>query len=220
MLNNSLETESENIAIAEPGECENWIVGNNSLPEPYYPPETPLSADPYRLFRFLTDLEDIIHDIPDDRDRLKAIAPLVRNLLTSSYWLQLEYLEPNPKVGWSVKTLYKEPDYPLTIQTVAWLPGHASKIHNHATWGLVALISGQEKNKFWQRSPSPDFPDRLELVGEQILEPGEIITFMPDAIHSVEAMGDEPTISFNLYGQTDYKQRYKFDIVNHTATNF
>lgn len=220
MLNNSMETKSENSVIAETGECENWIVGNDSHSQAYYPPEMPLSADPYRLFRFLTDLEDIINDIPDDRQRLQAIAPLVRNLLTSSYWLQLEYLEPNPKVGWSVKTLYKEPDYPLTIQTVAWLPGHTSKIHNHATWGLVALISGQEKNRFWRRVPSAEFPERLELVGEQILEPGDIITFMPDAIHSVEAMGDEPTISFNLYGKTDYKQRYQFDIVNHTATNF
>ena len=220
MLNNPITTEQQNNPIAETAECENWIVGNNSVPEAYYPPETPLSADPYRLFRFLTDLEDIVINIPDDCERLKAIAPLVRNLLTSSYWLQLEYLEPNPKVGWSVKTLYKEPDYPLTVQTVAWLPGHASKIHNHATWGVVALISGQEKNKFWRRAPSAEFPDRLELVGEQILEPGEIITFMPDAIHSVEAMGDEPTISFNLYGKTNYKQRYQFDIVNGTATNF
>ncbi|MGF1539044.1 MAG: cupin [Pleurocapsa sp.] len=206
--------------IAPPEECENWIVRDDGICEAYYPPETPLTADPYRLFRFLTDLEDLIHQNPDDLAKLKAIAPLVRNLLTSSYWLQLEYLEPNPQVGWSVKTLYKEPDYPLTVQTVAWLPGQVSKIHNHAAWGLVALISGQEKNQFWRRSPSVEFPDRLELIGEKILEPGEIITFMPDAIHSVEAMGEEPTISFNLYGRTDYPKRYQFDIVNHTATNF
>lgn len=220
MLDNSMKSDSPNEAIATSEECENWIVSDDSIIEAYYPHETPLSAGPYRLFRFLTDLEDIIQDIPDDRAKLKAIAPLVRNLLTSSYWLQLEYLEPNPQVGWSVKTLYKEPDYPLTVQTVAWLPGQVSKIHNHAAWGVVALISGREKNKFWRRSPSAEFPHRLELIGEKILEPGEIITFMPDAIHSVEAMGDEPTISFNLYGKTNYSQRYQFDIVNHTATKF
>ncbi|MEY2858704.1 MAG: hypothetical protein RLZZ74_3017, partial [Cyanobacteriota bacterium] len=53
-------------------ECENWIVLDDCTREAYYPPETELSADPYRLFRFLTDLEDVLHDIADDRDRLKA----------------------------------------------------------------------------------------------------------------------------------------------------
>lgn len=220
MSNKSVEIDSIAYQSLQHEECENWIVNNHSVAEAYYPPDTPLSADPYRLFRFLTDLEDIVNSTPEDLERLRAIAPLVRNLLTSSYWLQLEYLEPNPQVGWSVKTLYKEPDYPLTVQTVAWLPGRSSKIHNHATWGVVALISGQEKNKFWRRSPTAEFPDRLEQVGEKILEPGEIITFMPDAIHSVEAMGDEPTISFNLYGKTNYPQRYQFDLDKHSASNF
>ena len=201
-------------------DCQDWIVNQNSVSEAYYPPETELTADPYRLYRFLTDLEDILHDIPDNRDRVKAIMPLVRHLLTSSYWLQMEYLEPSPKTGWSVKMLYQEQDYPLTIQMVAWLPQHTSPIHNHATWGIVALISGQEKNQFWKRAPTEKYRDRIELVGEQILEPGDIIAFMPESIHSVEPMGDEPTITFNLYGQTNYKQRYEFDAVNHTAKNF
>jgi len=43
---------------------------------------------------------------------------------------------------------------------------------------------------------------------------------MPDAIHRVEALGDEPAISFNLYGETNYEQRFEFDPVNSTAKNF
>lgn len=222
MSSNSTQIDSQtpNIATNEIEECQNWIVNNDSSKEEYYPQEAELTADPYRLFRFLTDLEDILLQHEDNRDRLHAIAPLVRQLLTSSYWLQMEYHEPSPKTGWSVKMLYQEPDYPLTVQTVAWLPGNVSKIHNHATWGIVALVSGQERNKLWRRSPTAEFPDRLELIGEQILEPGDIIGFMPDAIHSVEPIGDEPTISFNLYGKTNYQQRYQFDRVKHTAKNF
>jgi predicted metal-dependent enzyme (double-stranded beta helix superfamily) len=203
-------------------ECENWIVLDDCTREAYYPPETELSVDPYRLFRFLTDLEDVLldPDLADDRDRLKAVMPLVRNLLTSSYWLQMEYEQPSPKTGWSVKTLYREPEYPLTVQMVAWKPGSISTIHNHATWGVVALVDGKEKNRFWKRSPTAEFPDQLELVGEQILQPGEILGLLPDAIHSIESIGDEPTISFNLYGNTDYPRRYQFDITQHTAQNF
>jgi len=210
---------SDRLIEANP-DCENWIILDDCSKEAYYPPETELPADPYRLFRFLTDLEDVLINIPDDLDRLKAIMPLVRNLLTSSYWLQMEYDRPSPKTGWSVKTLYREPEYPLTVQMVAWKPGTSSPIHNHATWGIVALIDGVEKNRFWKRSPTAEFPDRLELVGEQTLEPGEIIGFASNAIHSVESVGEEPTISFNLYGQTDYPQRFQFDIVKHSAQNF
>lgn len=201
-------------------ECENWIIHSDSTKEAYYPQETELPVDPYRLFRFLTDMEDILLKIPNDRDRLQAIMPLVRHLLTSSYWLQMEYDLPSPKTGWSVKMLYREPEYPLTVQMVAWQPGGMSPIHNHGAWGIVAIVSGTEKNRFWKRSPTPEHRDRLELIGEQILEPGEIIGFMPDAIHSVESVGDEPTISFNIYGETNYKQRYQFDTKNHTAKNF
>ncbi len=216
----NLSTSTSDRFIEVNPDCENWIVHDDSSTEAYYPQETELAVDPYRLFRFLTDLEDILLDIPGDRDRTKAIMPLVRHLLTSSYWLQMEYDRPSPTTGWSVKMLYREPEYPLTVQMVAWQPGSVSPIHNHGAWGIVALISGEEKNRFWKRSPTAEHPDRLELVGEKILQPGEIISFMPGAIHSVESIGDEPTISFNLYGETNYKQRYEFDTKNHTAKNF
>jgi len=175
----------------------------------------------YRLYRFLTDIEDIIERTQDDRERLAAIRPLVRRLLTSSDWLQGEYLEPDPQLGWSVLTLYDEIDFPLTIQTVAWSPGQVSPIHNHAAWGIVALISGKEKNILWRRSDEQKNRDRIDRVGEQILSPGDIITFTPDAIHSVEAISsEEAAISFNIYGETNYDQRFEFDPINHKAENF
>ncbi len=205
------------------GKCEGWEELADNLE---------LSTSQYRLYRFLTDLEDILHKFQSDRHRLQAICPLVRRLLTSSEWLQGEYLEPNPETGWSVLTLYDEPDFPLTVQTVAWLPGRGSPIHNHATWGVVALINGEEKNTLWRRTDNnggiekntlwrrTDNNGGIEKVSEIILTPGEIISLMPDAIHHVEALGDQPTISFNLYGETNYAQRFEFDPVTCTAKNF
>ena len=111
---------------------------------------------------------------------------------------------PDRETGWSVQMMYDEPDFALTVQTVAWSPQRVSSVHNHATWGIVALIDGEEKNTFWQRSPSAEFPDRIVKTGEHILTSGDILCLMPEAIHQVEAIGDEPTISFNIYGITDY----------------
>ncbi|MCU0541319.1 MAG: cupin [Oscillatoriaceae cyanobacterium Prado104] len=175
---------------------------------------------PYRLYRFLSDLDDVLDDISDDRARLQAICPLVRKLLDSSSWLQIPLLEADPETGWAVQMLYDEPFFPLTVQLVAWAPGAISPIHNHGTWGLVALLSGQEKNTFWQRSPAPKVSDKIETVGDILLAPGDILCLMPDAIHHVEALGDEPTISFNLYGEADYDRRFEFDPIRGTAQNF
>jgi len=177
-------------------------------------------VEPYRLYRFLTDLEDVLNQVPDDQLRLQAIVPLVRQLLNSAEWLQILPLQPDPDTGWAVTMLYDEPFFPLTVQLVAWAPGMVSPIHNHASWGLVALLSGQEKNTFWQRSPIADLPDRIESVGDRLMVPGDILCLMPNAIHQVEAIGDQPTISFNLYGETNYDRRLEFDPIQGTAKNF
>jgi predicted metal-dependent enzyme (double-stranded beta helix superfamily) len=198
-----------------------WLVTNEGSCEPVSTDTDNTSPErTYRLYRFLTDLEDILDSMQSDRDRLDAIRPLVRRLLTDSDWLQGEYLEPDPETGWSVLMLYDEPDFPITIQTVVWLPGQVSPIHNHAAWGLVAMLQGREKNRFWRRCGDSQYPNRVELAGEQTVEAGEIITFLPDAIHSIEAMGDEPTVSFNLYGVTDFENRLEFDLETGTARNF
>lgn len=204
-----------------------WFVTNDGqcLPCDVVPQTEELSR-PYRLYRFLTNLEDILDRINEDCWRLEAIRPLVRKLLTSSDWLQIPTLEPNPETGWEVLTLYDEPFFPLTVQLVAWKPGMTSPIHNHGCWGLVALLSGEEKNTFWQRSgdkgdrSAPRSPDRISPHSDRLLTPGDILCLMPDAIHHVEAMGDEPSISFNLYGETNYNQRFEFDPVKGTAKNF
>ncbi|NEP15926.1 MAG: cupin [Leptolyngbya sp. SIO4C1] len=199
---------------------QNWLVTDDGDCFSFESADLVLTEQPYRLYRFLSELEDILAAAPDDRQRILQIVPLVRQLLTSSYWLQLEFDPPSAKTGWSVRFLYREYEFPLTVQMVAWAPGQRSKIHNHAAWGIVALVGGQEKNHLWRRAPSPEQPDRLEKAGEQLLLPGDIIGFMPGAIHAVEPLGEEPTVSFNLYGETNFQQRYQFDIEQHTAERY
>lgn len=202
-------------------ENQDWLINESGEAQSYQIQEnTELIPDSYRLYRFLTDLEDILKQENSDRRRLEAIMPLVRKLLNSNAWLLTDYDLPDPDLGWSVTTLYDEPDFPLTVQTVAWSPGQISPIHNHGTWGLVALISGQEKNIFWQENHPSDSTLEIEMVGELVISPGDIISFLPNTIHQIEALGEEPTVSFNLYGETDYEMRFEFDPVHSTKTIF
>jgi predicted metal-dependent enzyme (double-stranded beta helix superfamily) len=164
--------------------------------------------------------QDVLRSTADPLLQLPQIVPLVRRLLDEASWLEVLPIVPNPETGWEVVTLYDEPMFPLTVQLVAWAPGTRSPIHNHGCWGLVALLSGEEQNTFWRREATPELPDRIIPVGEHRLQAGEMITFLPDAIHQIQALGDQPTISFNLYCETDYDQRFEFDPEQGAATLF
>ncbi|MEM1278827.1 MAG: cupin [Cyanobacteria bacterium P01_H01_bin.152] len=201
-------------------ENRNLLVTDEGVIQSLDIPALPAPEQTYRLYRFLTELEDLLAAENNDAKRLMAIAPMVRQLLVSSYWLQMEYQEPNPKTGWGVHFLYREYQFPLTVQMVAWSPGSQSTIHNHATWGVVAMLGGHETNRIWRRNPTANHPHQIELVDEVTLAPGDIITFTPGAIHQVQPSSDEPTISFNLYGITNRQQRYVFNLAKKTAELF
>jgi predicted metal-dependent enzyme (double-stranded beta helix superfamily) len=179
-----------------------------------------LLQENYRLYRFLTEVEDVLNGVEDESSRLPEIRKLVRRLIVNSYWVRSQHLESCSQTGTSVLLLYDELGFPLTVQTVTFAPGTISNIHNHGTWGVVAVLKGQEKNAFWRRNSDSTTPNKIAQTGEVILSPGDIISFTPDAIHSVQAVGDEPTVTFNIYGETDPKQRFEFDLVTQTARKF
>jgi predicted metal-dependent enzyme (double-stranded beta helix superfamily) len=180
-----------------------------------------LLRDNYRLYRFLTEVEDLLHpDLEQKSAHLPEMRMLVRRLLVNSYGVTSQFLAPDPKTGTSVLLLYDELGFPLTVQIVTFAPGTVSSIHNHGTWGIVAILKGQEKNTFWRRKNCLEFPDIIETTGELDLFPGDIISFTQDMIHCVQALGDEPTVTFNIYGETDPKLRFEFDPVKHIAKNF
>lgn len=198
-----------------------WLVtGDGQYQACKSPREWDLLRNEYRLYRFLTEVEDVLSAVADECSRLPEIRMLVRRLITNSYWVQTQYPEPCPKTGISVLMLYDELGFPLTVQTETISPGTETPIHTHGTWGVVAVLKGQEKHTFWKRTNDAEFKDRIEPVGGMILSPGDIISFTPDAIHSVEAIGDEPTISFNMYGETNPKERFEFNPIAHTAKKF
>ena len=197
-----------------------WLVTSDGKYQACKSPRAwDLITENYRLYRFLTELEDIFKKQLEEPNYLAEIRQLVRRLLVNSYWIKTQYPEPDTKTGTSVRLLYDELGFPFTVQTVTFTKGTQSNIHNHGTWGIVAVLKGQEKNTIWKRNPTVEHPDKIETAGEIILNPGDIVSFVPGAIHSGEAI-EEPTVTFNLYGETRSKERFEFDTVNHSAKNF
>lgn len=77
-----------------------------------------------------------------------------------------------------------------------------------------------EKNTVWQRDPNEECLDKLSAVSDQTLQSGDIVTSLPTAIPCVKAISDELTASFNLYGKTNCRQRYRFETKTYTAKLF
>lgn len=201
-----------------------WLVNDVGLCEPRPGMrDWDLMRDRYYLHQFLSEIIEVIGEAKtelDEWDFLPQIRMRVRQLVTNSYYVQTQHLPPDPKTGFAILTLYDEIGYPLTIQNVTFAPGTLSPIHNHGSWGVVAVLKGQEKHTFWRRAGDPEFPDRIELVGERILKPGEIISFTPAAIHQVKAVGDEPAVTFHLYGDLQPRSRFEFEPETSTAKHF
>jgi predicted metal-dependent enzyme (double-stranded beta helix superfamily) len=198
-----------------------WFISGNGKPQLCKSSrEWDLLRDNYRLYRFLTEVEDVLNNVEDETKYLPELRKLVRRLIINSYWVKTQTPEPDPKNGTSVLLLYDELGFPLTVQTVTFLPGTKSNIHNHGTWGIVAILKGQEKNTFWHRNPTPENPDQIEQIEELDLYPGDLISFTSETIHQVQATGKEPTITFNIYGETDPEKRFEFNIKNNIAKKF
>jgi predicted metal-dependent enzyme (double-stranded beta helix superfamily) len=182
--------------------------------------EWDLLRTPYHFHRFLTEVEDALENAIDEVDCLPQLRLLVRRLITNSYWVQTQHATPNPDIGSGVTMLYDEIGYPLTVQVATYLPGTTSTVHSHGNWGIVAILKGEENNVLWRRIQDPKFADRIEPIAELRLLPGDIISFTPGVIHSVTAVGEEPTVTFGLYGETHHSKRFEFDVNSHTAKNF
>ena len=195
------------------------VTGDGSWQVCQPPKQWDLLRTPYYLHRFLTEVEDALNQGYNEIGCLAALRFIVRRLITNSYWIRTQKPEPS-ETGIPAGMLYDELGYPLTVQTAIAQPGISSKIHNHGNWGIVAILEGEERNTLWRRVSDPQFPDRVEPVGDIILLPGDVISFTGNAIHSVKAVGDEPTFSFSIYGETYHSRRFEYDSNTHTAKNF
>ncbi|MEM6452409.1 MAG: cupin [Cyanobacteria bacterium P01_D01_bin.105] len=217
-----------------------WIAIENGQCYPCAAPrEWDLLETPYHFYRFLTEVENALKQATTIQqcECLPALRCLVRKLIVNAYWLRSFSEGTNspshPKInfpsalspskqsqGSDFINLYDEAGYPLTVQIETLAPGRVSTIHCHGTWGIVAVLQGQEKNTLWKRQPEPSLPDKIVCVADMTLKYGDIISFMPTAIHSIESVGVEPLVTFNLYGETDHKQRFEFDSITHQAKHY
>jgi predicted metal-dependent enzyme (double-stranded beta helix superfamily) len=90
-------------------------------------------------------------------------------------------------------TLYSSPD--LTVQRILWPPGFAGRPHEHRMWAIVGVYGGEERNRFFERSPNG-----LKESGRCALAQGQVLVLDDDAIHAVENARRDWTAGLHVYG--------------------
>ncbi len=104
----------------------------------------------------------------------------------------LSYL---PGTGGNARqAFYRSPN--LSILKVNFPNGRRTPPHNHGTWATILLLSGQERNTVYRRSPDGKL-DREKVVE---LKPGDMIHLPADRAHVAECAGDEPAVGLHVYG--------------------
>ena len=173
-----------------------------------------MNAPAYDLKRFVDDLRAIASASSDPRTVIARVRPLVRELALSRTWLEPRHYECDEAQGFGAHLLHEEPDHTLAVFAASWLPGRGAPPHNHGTWGVVAGVDGPEKNVFWKRLDDGSRPGYATVArqGEQVFGAGEVVSFLPDSIHSVVNETDAVTVSLHVYGKhVNYTTRSQFD---------
>ena len=91
------------------------------------------------------------------------------------------------------QVFYRSPD--LTLLKVRFPNGRRTPPHDHGTWAMIMLLSGEEKNTLYRRVDG-----ELRKAGEITLKRGAILPMLPDSVHVAECMGDVPAVGLHVYG--------------------
>lgn len=168
-------------------------------------------------------LKAVTAQTSDPQTIVARAIPLVREVAVSRTWLDPGHYECDPGQGFGAHLLHEEPDHTIAIFAGAWLPGRGAPPHDHGTWAVLVGVVGAERNTLWARADDRSRPGYAELVKseDRVLGPGDVLTLMPDSIHSVVNDTDSITISFHVYGRhVNHTERSQFDPDRHTEKPF
>jgi rhodanese-related sulfurtransferase/predicted metal-dependent enzyme (double-stranded beta helix superfamily) len=103
-----------------------------------------------------------------------------------------------------VYRLSEDADLRFSLYASAGAPGKAQPPHNHTTWASISGVYGDEHNVFYERTDNRDTPGqgRLRRTGELTVRKGNAVGFLPDEFHTIEVLGNEPTLHLHVYGRS------------------
>ena len=123
---------------------------------------------------------------------------------------------PLPDEGETERTFLigRDDDGGYALYVNSGRPGQSYRPHDHGgSWAIVAAVSGAERHGLYRRTDDGSSLEaaQVEQVGTIDVQPGTAVSMLPDGIHSIEALGDEPLLHLHLYGRAFEHQSERFE---------
>ena len=162
----------------------------------------------YSMDHFIEDVQRIMSSGNNRSLIVEQIEPLLKRVMLQDDLVQ-ESLKTEMSDGRYSYTFFRAEDESLAITAPAFLPGRPTPVHDHLTWGVIGVYSGQQKTTRYRRVDRGESEGtaELELYSDEVLTRGATYPLIPpDDIHRIEALGDKPGISIHVLG-TDLKHQ-------------
>ena len=186
--------------------------------------EQAVQSGDYTLEDYVADLRTITAETDDPQRIIERVRPLAQRMAEcGDSWLKSEYYDFDEEQGVGLTVLHEEADHTLAVFAVCWGPGRGVPPHDHGTWAVVAGVDGKETNRFWKRVDDRSKTGYAEIVlaGEKVFGHAEVLSLLPDAIHSVVNETDMTTVSLHTYGKhVNFTVRSQFDPKANTQLPF
>lgn len=127
---------------------------------------------------------------------LESVGAAAKSLVLQDDWLPSAAAIPHPQ-HYQQYLLYCDPDERFSVVSFVWGIGQSTPIHDHTTWGVIAMLRGAESGLGYALG-SP-----MRAQQETVMHPGDVEFVSPEVgdIHKVRnACPDSASISIHTYG--------------------
>ena len=169
------------------------------------------------LCRFIAAVRAVVQSEDDSARIGMRVAELLKPHLGDRNFLNDEQLEPSEH-DYCSNILHVEPDGSFSIVALVWLPGQATPIHDHVSWCVVGVHTGQEHETIYQVA-NGDSDAHLVVTGTTINPRGSVAALVPPGdIHHVANEGDTMAVSVHVYGAdiatlgSSIRRRYDLEV--------
>jgi predicted metal-dependent enzyme (double-stranded beta helix superfamily) len=156
----------------------------------------------YTVERFVEDVQRIMNSGKDRAAIVEQVTPLVDRVMKRDDLLDDKYKVVGEDGRYSY-VYHRSDDESLSIHSAVFLPGRPTPVHDHITWGVIGVYSGQQQTTRYRRMDDGSQSGKadLEVIADDVYGRGMVYPLLPpDDIHRIEALGDEPGVSLHVLG--------------------
>ena len=167
---------------------------------------------------FIDDITAIVAAYGDDEHAVtQRVAARTRTFLAGPVTLGPGLDRPDPD-HYVMYPVWVDPAGRFSIASAVWNVGQYTPIHDHATWGVVGIVSGVERELRYTLSDG--VPHRVD---DHDFRPGEVTVCCTtdQDLHKVSCASEVPTVGLHIYGaDIGTLRRRAYDPASGEVTHF